>query len=271
MTHDVFVLSDVGRVRQHNEDDCLVLPAEQVYVVADGMGGHACGEVASRISVESIADFYADPEHEDALRAKYKGLKEASERAEKTEDDEEPDAALSSFHQYRLRTAVEFGNRQIFKAASRDARFNDMGTTVVSIAFSGSRVYCAYVGDSRVYRMRGDTLDQLTEDHSLANEFIRLGVLKPEDLPSFPYKNVIVRALGLQEEVEVDSFYRTAKPGDRFLLCSDGLTDLVSDDEMAAILADVKGAKSAAEALVSDALELGGVDNVTVMIVDVHE
>jgi len=266
MTHEVFVLSDVGRVRQHNEDDCLVLPEEQVYVVADGMGGHACGEVASRISVESIAEFYADPKRHDALRASYKALKDSNDESE-----EDTDSALASFHQYRLRTAVEFGNRQIFAAASRDARFNDMGTTVVSLAFSGSRVYCAYVGDSRVYRMRGDTLDQLTEDHSLANEFIRLGVLKPEDLPSFPYKNVIVRALGLQEEVEVDSFYRTAKPGDRFLLCSDGLTDLVSDDEMAIILRDVKGAKNAAEALVADALDLGGVDNVTVMIVDVHE
>ena len=268
MTHEVFVLSDVGRVRQHNEDDCLVLPDQQVYVVADGMGGHACGEVASRISVESIAEFYADPARHDALRASYKTLKEKSEEAG---EGEEADSALSNFDEYRLRTAVEFGNRQIFAAASRDTRFNDMGTTVVSIAFSGSRVYCAYVGDSRVYRMRGDSLDQLTEDHSLANEFIRLGVLKPEDLPSFPYKNVIVRALGLQEEVEVDSFFRTAKPGDRFLLCSDGLTDLVSDDEMAAILADVKGAKNAAEALVADALDLGGVDNVTVMIVDIHE
>jgi len=266
MTHEVFVLSDVGRVRQHNEDDCLVLPEEQVYVVADGMGGHACGEVASRISVESIAEFYADPKRHDDLRASYKALKDANDGNE-----EDADSALASFHQYRLRTAVEFGNRQIFAAASRDARFNDMGTTVVSLAFSGSRVYCAYVGDSRVYRMRGDTLDQLTEDHSLANEFIRLGVLKPEDLPSFPYKNVIVRALGLQEEVEVDSFYRTAKPGDRFLLCSDGLTDLVSDEEMAVILRDVEGAKNAAEALVADALDLGGVDNVTVMIVDVHE
>jgi serine/threonine protein phosphatase PrpC len=264
MTHDVFVLSDVGRVRQHNEDDCLILPDERVYVVADGMGGHACGEVASRISVESIADFYADSEREDSLRTTYKALKESSDGTA------EADSALASLHQYRLRTAVEFGNRQIFGAASQDARFNDMGTTVVSIAFSGNRVYCAYVGDSRVYRMRGDTLDQLTEDHSLANEFIRLGVLKPEDLPTFPYKNVIVRALGLQEEVEVDSFYRTAKPGDRFLLCSDGLTDLVSDEEIATILTEVEGAKSATEALVADALDLGGVDNVTVMIVDIH-
>ena len=215
-------------------------------------GWPRCGEVASRISVESIAEFYADPERSAALRATYTALKEQDNASE------ESDEALASFHQYRLRTAVEYGNRQIFAHASKDPRFNDMGTTVVSIAFSGSRVYCAYVGDSRVYRLRGDTLDQLTEDHSLANVFMRLGVLKPEDLPSFPYKNVIVRALGLQEEVEVDSLYRTAKPGDRFLLCSDGLTDLVSDDEMADILREVKGAKGAAEALVSDAWSLAG-------------
>ena len=266
MTHDVFVLSDVGRVRQHNEDDCVVLPDQQVYVVADGMGGHACGEVASRISVEAIADFYGSAEQTERLKLAHKGAKRAT--------DEASDAAggvPASFHQYRLQTAVEFSNRQIYAHASKDPRFNDMGTTVVSIAFAGSHVYCAYVGDSRVYRIRDTKLVQLTEDHSLANEFIRLGVLKPEDLPSFPYKNVIVRALGLQEEVEVDSFYRTAKPGDRFLLCSDGLTDLVSDEEIAEILTDVPGAKAAAEALVADALELGGVDNVTVMIVDVHE
>lgn len=265
MTHDVFVLSDVGRVRQHNEDDGLVLPDERVYVVADGMGGHACGEVASRLSVDAIADFYSDEALTQQLKASYKELKDGPPPS----GDQAP--LPSSFHQFQLRSAVEFGNRQIFAAASADARFNDMGTTVVSIAFSGSRVYCAYVGDSRVYRWRGQTLDQITDDHSLANEFIRLGVLKKEDLPSFPYKNVIVRALGLQEHVEVDSFYRTAKPGDRFLLCSDGLTDLVSDEEIADVLRDVGGAKPATEALVAEALELGGVDNVTVMIVDVHE
>ena len=265
MTHDVFVLSDVGRVRQHNEDDCLVMPEEQVYVVADGMGGHACGEVASRLSVDAIATYYTDAQMAKSAKAVYKRLKDAPPPG-----DEEPPIP-SSFHQYRLRSAVEFSNSQIFAAASKDPRFNDMGTTIVGISFAGSRVYCAYVGDSRVYRHRGTKLDQITEDHSLANEFIRLGVLKPEDLPSFPYKNVIVRALGLQEHVEVDSFYRTCKPGDRFLLCSDGLTDLVSDEEISEILTGIPGAKPATEALVASALELGGVDNVTVMIVDVHD
>jgi len=264
MTHDVFVLSDVGRVRQHNEDDCLVLAGEQVYVVADGMGGHACGEVASRISVDAVAAYYTDDDHAVAARASYKVLKD-----DPPVGDDAP-AVPSTFHQYRLRSAVEFSNSQIFAAASQDPRFNDMGTTIVGIAFAGTRVYCAYVGDSRVYRQRGSKLDQITEDHSLANEFIRLGVLKVEDLPAFPYKNVIVRALGLQEHVEVDSFYRTAKPGDRFLLCSDGLTDLVSDEEISEILTAIPGAKPATEALVASALELGGVDNVTVMIVDVH-
>ena len=259
MTHDVFVLSDVGRVRKHNEDDALVMSEERVYVVADGMGGHACGEVASRLSVEAIAEFYSDPTLTKRLREIYRELRACGETD-----------GLASFHEYRLRSAVEFGNRQIFLQASQDERFNDMGTTIVSVSFSGSRVYVAYVGDSRVYRYRDDELVQLTEDHSLANEFIRLNVLRKEDLPSFPYKNVIVKALGLQEEVEVDSFYRTARPGDRFLLCSDGLTDLVGDEEIATILMDEPTAVSATEALVSHALHLGGVDNVTVLVVDIH-
>lgn len=111
---------------------------------------------------------------------------------------------------------------------------------------------------------------QLTEDHSLANEYIRMRVLKPEDLPHFPYKNVIVRALGLQNDVVVDTQARTCRPGDRYLLCSDGLTDLVTDEEIYDVLAGIQGARPAAEELVRRAVAYGGVDNVTVLIVDTH-
>jgi serine/threonine protein phosphatase PrpC len=257
MTYDAFVLSDVGRVRGHNEDDSLVLPDHGVYVVADGMGGHASGEVASRVSVESIEAFYTDRERSKQLRADFKTLK-----ADGGAQD------VASFDEFRLRAAFEYGNAEIFKHASTNEAMTDMGTTIVGLAFCKKRVYIAHVGDSRAYRLRRDTLEQLTQDHSLANEFIRMNVLRPEDLPKFPYKNVIVRALGLQQDVIVDTAYRTAKPGDRYLLCSDGLTDLVDDAEIQDILVSTPGAEAAAEALVARALHYGGIDNITVLIAD---
>ena len=178
---------------------------------------------------------------------------------------------ISSFHEFRLRSAIEYGNLQIFRQAASDARLEDMGTTIVGVSFVGSRAYVAHVGDSRAYRVRTGKIQQLTEDHSLANEYIKMNLLRPEDLPYFPYKNVIVRALGLQEEVEVDTHYWTCRPGDRFMLCSDGLTDLVSDAEILEILATSESADEASQTLVQRALDYGGVDNVTVLVVDAAE
>ncbi|TNF26443.1 MAG: serine/threonine-protein phosphatase [Deltaproteobacteria bacterium] len=258
MILDVHAASEVGCVREHNEDDCLVLEDEKLFVVADGMGGHACGEVASRISIESVDAFYADAQLARKLEEAYHELRKEGRVTD-----------LSSFHEFRLRSAIEYGNLQIFQEASRDPQLEDMGTTIVGLCFVGSRVYVAHVGDSRAYRYRRGRLFQLTEDHSLANEYIRMRVLRPEDLPQFPYKNVIVRALGLQEEVLVDTYYRTSRPGDRYLLCSDGLTDLVPDDEIFEVLAAWPGARNAADELVRRALEYGGIDNVTVLIIDV--
>lgn len=258
MIRDAYVLSDVGRVREHNEDDSLMLPADEVFVVADGMGGHACGEVAARISVQSVYEFYRDPNLTSRLRGLYDTLRREGELN-----------GVRSYHEFRLKSAIEYGNRQIYHQASQDERLSDMGTTIVGLAFVGSRVYVGHVGDSRAYRLRQGRVEQLTEDHSLANEFIRMNVLKKEDLPRFPYKNVIVRALGLQEDVTVDTFYRSTRPGDRYLLCSDGLSDLVGDEEMAQILSATGTPREATERLVDLALGYGGIDNVTVLVVDV--
>ncbi len=258
MILEACALTEVGCVREHNEDDSLMLPDHGLFVVADGMGGHACGEVASRISVESLEAFYTDDKLTAQLQQAYRSL-----RSEGRVDD------ISSFHEFRLRSAVEYGNLQIFREAGQDPQLEDMGTTIVGLAFVGARVYVAHVGDSRAYRYRKGRLFQLTEDHSLANEYIRMRVLRPEDLPQFPYKNVIVRALGLQEEVIVDTYYRTSRPGDRYLLCSDGLTDLVPDEEIFEILAAWPGAHNAADELVKRALDYGGIDNITVLIIDV--
>ncbi|MCC6625107.1 MAG: serine/threonine-protein phosphatase [Deltaproteobacteria bacterium] len=260
MILDAFALTDVGCVREHNEDDHLVLGEQGVYIVADGMGGHACGEVASRISVESVSAFYNDAEVTRRLKEIF--LQHHAD---------ESMVGLSSFHEFRLKSAVEYGNLQIFREAANDAALEDMGTTIVGFAFVGGRCYVAHVGDSRAYRYRRGRLTQLTEDHSLANEYLRMRVLRKEDLPSFPYKNVIVRALGLQEEVVVDTQARTCRPDDRYLLCSDGLTDLVSDEEIFEILAGWPGAENASRELVRRAIQYGGVDNVTVLIVDAHK
>lgn len=259
MTLDAFVVTDVGCVREHNEDDSLILPEHGVYVVADGMGGHACGEVASAISVKSVREFYVDQEITERLRQVYRELRASGNVGD-----------VASFHEFRLRSAVEYGNVQIFRHAASDPDLEDMGTTLVALTFVGSRVYVGYVGDSRAYRYRRGRLEQVTVDHSLANEFIRMNILRPEDLPKFPYKNVIVRALGLQEEVVVDTFWKTSRPGDRYLLCSDGLTDLVADEEILAILDSVAEPDKACQALTGKALDYGGVDNITVLVVDVH-
>ena len=257
MIYEACALTDVGCVREHNEDDHLLLNDQGVFIVADGMGGHACGEVASRISVESIAAFYKDPDVTRRLKDIY--LKHWRD---------EDMAALGGFHEFRLKSAIEYGNLQIFREAATDPALEDMGTTLVGLAFVGSRCYVGHVGDSRAYRYRKGRLVQLTEDHSLANEYLRMRVLRREDLPHFPYKNVIVRALGLQDEVVVDTQARTCRPEDRYLLCSDGLTDLVSDEEIFEVLASWPGAQNAAQELVRRAIHYGGVDNVTVLIVD---
>lgn len=260
MIFDACALTDVGCVREHNEDEHVLLPEHGVFVVADGMGGHACGEVASRISVESMTEFYRNEQITEALRELYdkhwldEGMTE-----------------ISSFNEFRLKSAIEYGNLQIYREACTDPQLENMGTTLAGIAFTGTRCYVGHVGDSRVYRFRKGRLVQLTEDHSLANEYIRMRMLRREDLPHFPYKNVIVRALGLQDSVLVDTQARTARPGDRYLLCSDGLSDLVADEEIFEVLASWPGAENAAKELVRRALEYGGLDNVTVLIVDVYD
>jgi protein phosphatase len=260
MTHDAFVLSDVGCVRGHNEDDALVLASMQVYAVADGMGGHSSGEIASQLSVRAFGSAYRDPERRRQIKAEWK-----REQKDLGAD------CVPSLDEYQLRQAVSLANETIFSHAARKPELGDMGTTIVTLAFSGDHVYVAFVGDSRAYRSRDGVLEQLTEDHSLANDLIRAKALKPEDLDAFPYKNVIVRALGLQAQVQVDSFHRIARPGDRYLLCSDGLSDLIRNDAIGDILGDMKGAEATAEVLVERAMDAGGNDNITALIVDLHE
>ena len=252
-----FILSDVGRVREKNEDCALIMEDHGLYVVADGMGGHASGEVASQMSIEAIRDFYLGEVDPAKLREDYRRQRESPPAGDRRRN----------FDEYRLWRSLSAANRHIFRAAQRYRQYRDMGTTVVATTFVKNRIYVGYVGDSRVYRVRKDGIEQLTEDHSLANEYVKMKILRKEDVPRFPYKNIIVRALGLTDEVKVDTFYREVRPGDRFLLCSDGLTDLVMDDEIFQAVMASDDPESGCRVLVDAANDRGGVDNITVLLV----
>lgn len=251
--------TDVGLVREGNEDALLIHQKAGLYVVADGMGGHNCGEVASQFAIEALMAFY---DSDDIL----KKVKAAHRKAVGQLPKEKRDI---SHHALRLRKAVESANISVFRLSQQHEALRDMGTTVVAISLSGSRMYVANVGDSRVYRMRRKKLEQLTEDHSLVNEYLKMNMLRPEDVESFPYKNVIVRAVGLHEKVGVDVTWTTVKKGDRVLLCSDGLTDLVRDAEICDVMAKAADPHEACLRLTDVAKARGGHDNITTVILEI--
>jgi PPM family protein phosphatase len=244
--------SDVGRKRDHNEDAFLLLPEEHLYCVADGMGGHASGEVAARIAVEEMAEFFRLTGRDDDATWPYK-----------------LDPALS-YDENRLATGVRLANLRIHERASADERLNGMGTTLVAASFprGGASALVGHVGDSRAYLWRRGDLRQLTEDHSLLNDYRKAHALSPEEIQAFPHKNVIVRALGMKPTVEVDVTPVALEAGDVVLLCSDGLTGMVPDPRLAEILHGAYGdLRRAAAELVEAANAGGGVDNVTVVLV----
>lgn len=255
--------TDPGLVRGHNEDAFYISESEPLYVVADGMGGHNCGEVASRIAVETIANFYAETAGQEAVdlvtrHATGKGLWPFGKKKRS-----------STYEELRLESALQEANQRILEAGRADAGKRGMGTTAVSCYFTDSGVFVGHVGDSRCYRFRQGTLIQISEDHSLANEYVRMNILSPADIAHFPYKNVIVRALGLAEHVQVEVRRHEFHPGDSFLLCSDGLSDMLTDDKIAAVLRELDDPEDAVEELIERANGAGGVDNITVIIATV--
>ncbi len=246
-------LTDTGMVRDHNEDSFLVSQTESFVVVADGMGGHQSGEVASRMAINEISAYYDETLHQTdpiELANWPVGRRKPKSREER-----------------RLIAALVRANRVINKAAGENPKYSGMGTTCVAAYFVQEGVIIAHVGDSRCYRFRKGVLEQMTEDHSLANEYIRSKILKPEDLPSFPYKNVITRAVGLQESVEVETHFYPHEPGDIYLLCSDGLSDPVKVPQMTEILASCgDDLANACRELIIAANTNGGPDNVTALL-----
>ena len=222
-------LTDVGRQRQSNEDSFL--ERAPVFAVADGMGGARAGEVASRMAVEAF-----DAPAEDAA----------------------PEEAL--------RTVAREANRRIYEMAQGDSEHAGMGTTLTAAMVTGREVAVGHVGDSRLYRLRDGKLKRLTEDHSLVEELMRQGRLTPEEAESHPQRSIITRALGPEPDVDVETFTHTARDGDVYLICSDGLSGMVLEDEIAEIIADSASLKEAAQRLVNAANKNGGKDNITVVL-----
>jgi len=241
-------LTDVGRKRNHNEDSYLIDEDLQLYVVADGMGGHAGGGTASRIAVETI----------DRELRRVKDLAENPFNVETNLQD----SPLPEF----LRTAVEKACLEIFRAAQEDPRLNGMGTTVISLCVKGNHALFAHVGDSRAYLVRGDLIQQVSEDHSLVNEQIKAGMITPEEARHSRYKNIITRSVGFEEEVQVDVMGIVTEPNDFFILCSDGLANLVEDKEIREVVSS-NDLKDAPKKLIEMANERGGDDNITVIVV----
>ena len=239
----------VGMKRAHNEDSLRLFREENLFIVADGMGGHASGEVASQMSVETLAEFFRATSEDDEITWPYK-----MDKGRKYEEN-------------RVITGIKLSNRRIHEAAARDAKLKGMGTTIVVTFFVGGTCYIGHVGDSRVYRFRDGQLTQLTEDHSLLNDYIKMRQLTPEEIEAFPHKNVIVRALGMKDSVQVDIMHEAARSGDVYLLCSDGLSGMISDEQMANILRAGGDLDSQCESLIDGANEAGGTDNITVILV----
>jgi serine/threonine protein phosphatase PrpC len=245
-----WAISDVGRVRDHNEDGWLIDDALSLFAVADGMGGHAAGEVASATALETVREQLAENE----------GLLDGYQQRPTPEARQ---ALLSE-----IEGAVHAAAKTIFETAERNPRRRGMGTTLSMLVVVGGTGFMAHVGDSRVYLLRSGRLHQLSEDHSFLWEQIKRGALTPEQASRSRYKNVITRAVGITESVQVDTLVLDVLPGDRFMLCSDGLHGyLRSDEELASILED--GGESAVEQLVRLANERGGKDNITCLVLEV--
>ena len=223
--------TDPGRVRRRNEDAFVVDPP--LFAVADGMGGAQAGEVASRLTAAAFREYH---------------------EADGLPPDE------------RVQAIIQEANRRIYERAHADSGFSGMGTTVTAALLLGGRVTIGHVGDSRAYRIRDGALEQLTDDHSLVGDLMRSGRLTPEEAEAHPQRSVITRALGTDPEVDVDTFEVDARPDDLFLLCSDGLTTMVGDEDILGILAAAPTLDDAARELVRAANTGGGEDNVTVVI-----
>ncbi len=247
--------TDVGLKRKDNEDSYLVDEANYIFIVADGMGGHAAGNLASRVAVESICDFFRR-EHsaEDPAATPYGRNPDLTEVGNK------------------LTNAICIANAKIRQIATQNDHLSGMGTTVVCAVLDGHHVTIANVGDSRAYLFRQSGYRQISEDHSWVNEQFRKNLISAEDARVHPWRNVITRALGSRDSVEVDIFEERVREGDVILLCSDGLSSMIDDITLFEIITDGDVTlEQKGDRLIEEAKKAGGSDNITQILINFAE
>jgi len=240
--------SDVGCVRENNEDSYRVVPDLNLFVLSDGMGGLECGEVASRMAVDTVVEHCRKGQENPSIPLTGPRIEGVSETTN------------------RLASAIRVANGAVNSAAQQNSTGRPMGATVVVVQFADERMSLAHVGDSRAYRLRGDDFEQLTRDHSFVAEQMRQGRMTAQEADSSKLHNVLIRALGVDPEVEVDASEELVLEGDTVLLCSDGLTRELTDSQIAAVLRETEEADEAAKRLVDLAKQAGGGDNITAIV-----
>ncbi len=246
-------VTDVGRVRSNNEDCYKIVEPLNLFVLSDGMGGEAHGEIASAMAVETVVKHCLNAETNPGAPVIGAVQPDWSARTKS------------------LSTAVHLANRNIFKSAEENPDRHGMGATLTAVWIDDAKLSIAHVGDSRAYLLRGGTLLQLTRDHSLVAEQVRRGILTPAEAEESDMQSVLLRALGAQAEIEVDAEEHTLFPRDVLLLCSDGLTRMVTEPEIAGTLQAETDPARAAEKLIALANERGGPDNITVVIARIEK
>ncbi|HEX9458715.1 MAG TPA: Stp1/IreP family PP2C-type Ser/Thr phosphatase [Thermoanaerobaculia bacterium] len=241
-------LTDVGRQRQHNEDSFLVADEAKLFLVADGMGGHAAGEIASRIAVDSISEFIVHTKEDDGTWPHA-----YDEHYTRTTN--------------RLMAALRMANTRVLEAMRKDAKLRGMGTTVVACMADHDKISVAHVGDSRAYMIRNGKISRITNDHSWVFEQVQAGMLTEAEAEKHPLRNVITRALGGALSVNPEASEIDCRPGDIYLLCSDGLTGMVPEDQiLELVIANADDLEKACRQLIDVANEHGGLDNVTAIL-----
>jgi protein phosphatase len=244
--------TDTGNIRTNNEDAYLVQDAAELFAVADGVGGYEGGEVASRIAVDTLAAVLPDLLG-DKDRTPPQGFSTAAERE------------IAA-----MRSAFTLANQKIRRERELNSKLSSMGTTLTALLARNGRAFLVHIGDSRAYLLRSGELRQLTNDHSLVAEQVRAGLLTPLQARTSPYRHVISRALGLQEDILPDTAMQPLQQGDTFLLCTDGLTEMVNDRVIEKILSNATP-QDAVRELIGEAKKNGGVDNITAVLVQVSE
>jgi serine/threonine protein phosphatase PrpC len=246
---DSFGVSDIGRRRKLNEDNVLVDDDLGLFVVADGMGGHNAGEVASSLAVEVVSNFIRRSREEEEITWPY-GI--------------DPKISLNG---NRLRTAVMLANKRVWKEADNREEYTGMGTTLVAALVASEEVVLCNAGDSRAYRLRDAKLEQVTTDDSWVQAAFSEGVLQPQEIQYHPMRNIITKAIGAREAIEVNILEEGLQSGDIYLLCSDGLHGMVNDQDIERIMVSAEGdLEKAVRALIEAANAGGGKDNISAVI-----